>query len=191
MRSSTFQRKTSETEITTSVNLDGIGKSNVQTGIKYLDHMLTSLSTHSLIDIDLQAKGDLIHHIAEDVALSLGKCIGDALGDRSGIMRFGSASIPMDDALASASVDLVKRPSAVVDLQMSELNIEDMATEDVLHFFQSLATSIPANIHLRVEYGENQHHKVEALFKALAVSLRQAISNDPRRDNLPTSKGLI
>ena len=191
MRTSTFERKTSETEITTSVNLDGIGKSNVQTGIKYLDHMLTSLSTHSLIDIDLQAKGDLIHHIAEDVALSLGKCIGDALGDRAGIMRFGSMSIPMDDALASASVDLVKRPSAVVDLKMSELNIEDMATEDVLHFFQSLATSIPANIHLRVEYGENQHHKVEALFKALAVSLRQAISNDPRRDNLPTSKGMI
>ncbi len=191
MRTSTFERKTSETEITTSVNLDGTGKSNVQTGIKYLDHMLTSLSTHSLIDIDLQAKGDLVHHIAEDVALSLGKCIGDALGDRAGIMRFGSMSIPMDDALASASVDLVKRPSAVVDLKMSELNIEDMATEDVLHFFQSLATSIPANIHLRVEYGENQHHKVEALFKALAVSLRQAISNDSRRDNLPTSKGMI
>lgn len=191
MRTSTFERKTSETEITTSVNLDGRGKSNVSTGIKYLDHMLTSLSTHSLIDIDLQAKGDLIHHIAEDVALCLGKCIGDALGDRSGIMRFGSISIPMDDALASASVDLVKRPYAVVDLQMSEQNIEDMATEDVLHFFQSLATSLPANIHLRVEYGENQHHKVEALFKALAVALRQAISNDPRRDTLPTSKGLI
>jgi len=191
LRTSTFERKTSETEITTSVNLDGRGKSNVSTGIKYLDHMLTSLSTHSLIDIDLQAKGDLIHHIAEDVALCLGKCIGDALGDRSGIMRFGSISIPMDDALASASVDLVKRPYAVVDLQMSEQNIEDMATEDVLHFFQSLATSLPANIHLRVEYGENQHHKVEALFKALAVALRQAISNDPRRDTLPTSKGLI
>ncbi|MEK0326669.1 MAG: imidazoleglycerol-phosphate dehydratase HisB [Nitrosopumilus sp.] len=191
MRTSAFERKTSETEITTSVNLDGRGKSNVSTGIKYLDHMLTSLSTHSLIDIDLQAKGDLIHHIAEDVALCLGKCIGDALGDRSGIMRFGSISIPMDDALASASVDLVKRPYAVVDLQMSEQNIEDMATEDVLHFFQSLATSLPANIHLRVEYGENQHHKVEALFKALAVALRQAISNDPRRDTLPTSKGLI
>ena len=191
MRTSTFERKTSETEITTSVNLDGNGKSNVSTGIKYLDHMLTSLSTHSLIDIDLQAKGDLIHHIAEDVALCLGKCIGDALGDRSGIMRFGSISIPMDDALSSASVDLVKRPYAVIDLQMSERTIEDMATEDVLHFFQSLATSLPANIHLRVEYGENQHHKVESLFKALAVSLRQAISNDPRRDNLPTSKGLI
>jgi len=191
LRTSTFERKTSETEITTSVNLDGSGKSNVSTGIKYLDHMLTSLSTHSLIDIDLQAKGDLIHHIAEDVALCLGKCIGDALGDRSGIMRFGSISIPMDDALSSASVDLVKRPYAVIDLQMSEQTIEDMATEDVLHFFQSLATSLPANIHLRVEYGENQHHKVESLFKALAVSLRQAISNDPRRDNLPTSKGLI
>jgi len=191
LRTSTFERKTSETEITTIVNLDGIGKSNVRTGIKYLDHMLTSLSTHSLIDIDLQAKGDLIHHIAEDVALCLGKCIGDALGDRSGIMRFGSMSIPMDDALASASVDLVKRPYAVIDLQMSEQNIEDMATEDVLHFFQSLATSLPANIHLRVLYGENQHHKVEALFKALAVSLRQAIANDPRRDNLPTSKGMI
>ena len=191
MRTATFERKTSETEITTSVNLDGSGKSNVSTGIKYLDHMLTSLSTHSLIDIDLQAKGDLIHHIAEDVALCLGKCIGDALGDRSGIMRFGSISIPMDDALSSASVDLVKRPYAVIDLQMSEQTIEDMATEDVLHFFQSLATSLPANIHLRVEYGENQHHKVESLFKALAVSLRQAISNDPRRDNLPTSKGLI
>ncbi|MEE9134378.1 MAG: imidazoleglycerol-phosphate dehydratase HisB [Nitrososphaerales archaeon] len=191
MRTSTFERKTSETEITTSVNLDGSGKSNVSTGIKYLDHMLTSLSTHSLIDIDLQAKGDLIHHIAEDVALCLGKCIGDALGDRSGIMRFGSISIPMDDALSSASVDLVKRPYAVIDLQMSEQTIEDMATEDVLHFFQSLATSLPANIHLRVEYGENQHHTVESLFKALAVSLRQAISNDPRRDSLPTSKGLI
>ncbi len=191
MRTSTLERKTSETEITTIVNLDGSGKSNVRTGIKYLDHMLTSLSTHSLIDIDLQAKGDLIHHIAEDVALCLGKCIGDALGDRSGIMRFGSMSIPMDDALAFASVDLVKRPYAVIDLQMSEQNIEDMATEDVLHFFQSLATSLPANIHLRVVYGENQHHKVEALFKALAVSLRQAIANDPRRDNLPTSKGMI
>ncbi|MFQ6011348.1 MAG: imidazoleglycerol-phosphate dehydratase HisB [Nitrososphaerales archaeon] len=191
MRKSKFQRKTNETEISASVNLDGNGESDVQTGIKYLDHMLTSLSTHSLIDIDLHAKGDLIHHIAEDVALSLGKSIGDALGERTGILRFGFASIPMDDALASASIDLVKRPHSVVDLKMSESTIEDMATEDVFHFFQSLATSIPANIHLRVEYGENQHHKVEALFKALAVALRQAISNDPRRDNLPTSKGLI
>jgi imidazoleglycerol-phosphate dehydratase len=189
MRSGEKQRETKETNISAKINIDGVGESRVDTSIKFLDHMVTSLSTHSLIDIEITAKGDLIHHIAEDVAIVLGEALSQALGERLGIARFGSALVPMDDALAYASVDLVKRPYSVIDLRIDKEGIEDMVSEDILHFLRSLSTSLSANLHVSVQYGNNDHHKVEAGIKALAISLRNACSMDERRVGLPTSKG--
>lgn len=187
----TATRKTSETQITAEVDLKGQGKSRVKTGIAYLDHMIEALSFHSLIDIELRAEGDLVHHVAEDVAIILGECLAKALGGRRGIRRFGSAMVPMDDSLAYASVDLAKRPYGVVDLKIEKEGVEDMVREDITHFLSSLSTSLNANIHVNVQYGSNDHHKVEAAFKALALSLREAISQDPRRRGSPSSKGVM
>ena len=184
-------RKTRETHVTIKTNLRGKGHSNVKTGINYLDHMINILSFHSLIDIELSAKGDLIHHVAEDVAISLGEGLSKALGGRRGIRRFGSAVVPMDDSLASASIDLAKRPYSVIDLKIEKEGIEDMVREDIFHFIHSLAYSLKANIHVNVQYGENDHHKAEAAFKALALSLREAVSPDPQRRGTPSSKGVL
>ncbi|MGI0092419.1 MAG: imidazoleglycerol-phosphate dehydratase HisB [Nitrososphaerales archaeon] len=188
-----IETETKETKIRAEVNLDGTGKSRVSTGTKFLDHMLASLSTHSLIDIDLRATGDLRHHIIEDCAIALGRCLSKALGDRSGIVRFGSAMVPMDEALAFASLDLVKRTYfAMSDLELRRTSIEDLPREDLEHFFRSLCDSFGCTMHLGVECGSNDHHKVEACFKALALSLRRAVERDPRRLNsatVPSSKG--
>ena len=181
-RTAEIETKTKETTITVRVNLDGTGKSNASTGTKFLDHMIASLSTHSLIDISLKARGDLQHHIVEDCSIALGKCISKALGDRSGIVRFGSAFVPMDEALGFASIDLVKRSYFVMsDLDLRRNMIEDLPREDLEHFFRSLCDSIACTMHIRLEYGSNDHHKVEACFKALALSLRRAMDRDPRR----------
>ena len=189
MRLGEIVRETKETNISAKINIDGIGESDVKTTVKFLDHIVTSLSTHSLIDIEIDATGDLIHHIAEDVAIVLGEALSRGLGERAGITRFGSALVPMDDSLAFASVDLVKRPYSVIDLKIDKEGIEDMVGEDIVHFLQSLSTSLSANLHVSVQYGNNDHHKVEAGFKALAISLRNACSLDERRIGLPTSKG--
>jgi len=190
----TFELETStkETRIRVRVNIDGTGSNNISTGTKFLDHMLASFATHSLIDINLQAKGDLRHHIIEDSALALGKCLDNALGDRKGLVRFGFASIPMDEALSSMSLDLVKRSYFVCsDLQIKRNSIEDLPKEDVEHFLRSLCNSLQCTAHLRVEYGTNDHHKIEACFKALAVAFRKAAERDSRRNDLsiPSSKG--
>lgn len=191
-RTAEIETKTKETTITVRVNLDGTGKSNASTGTKFLDHMIASLSTHSLIDISLKARGDLQHHIVEDCSIALGKCISKALGDRSGIVRFGSAFVPMDEALGFASIDLVKRSYFVMsDLDLRRNMIEDLPREDLEHFFRSLCDSIACTMHIRLEYGSNDHHKVEACFKALALSLRRAMDRDPRRYSIPSSKGSI
>ena len=182
-------RKTKETSISVAVNIDGSGDTKVKTGIKFLDHMVASLSKHSMIDIALEGKGDLVHHLVEDVAITLGEALDKALGNRASIIRFGSASVPMDDALAYAAVDLVKRPYSVIELKIDKDDIEDIPAEDIYHFLQSLATSMQANIHIIVKYGQNDHHKVEAGFKALALSLKQACSIDAKRKGLPTLKG--
>lgn len=142
MRLGEIVRETKETNISAKVNIDGIGESNVKTTVKFLDHIVTSLSTHSLIDIEIDATGDLIHHIAEDVAIVLGEALSRGLGERAGITRFGSALVPMDDSLAFASVDLVKRPYSVIDLKIDKEGIEDMVGEDIVHFLQSLSTSL-------------------------------------------------
>jgi imidazoleglycerol-phosphate dehydratase len=191
MRIKEVYRKTKETEVKVCVNLDGEGKVEVNTAVPFLDHMLTSLSTHSLIDITATVKGDLVHHCVEDLAISLGEAINKALGTREGISRFGSAAAPMDCSLAFAAVDLVKRPYFKIDLKLRGKKVEEMPTEDINHFFESLATALQANVHLFIEYGSNDHHKAEAATKALALSLRQAITMDPKRKGVPSSKGVI
>jgi imidazoleglycerol-phosphate dehydratase len=191
VRSEEVYRKTKETEVQVKVNLDGEGKASVKTGVPFLDHMITSLSTHSLIDITASVKGDLVHHSVEDLALGLGEAINKALGTREGIIRFGNAAAPMDCSLAFAAIDLVKRPYFKIDLKLKGKKVENMPTEDINHFFESFATSLQSNVHLFVEYGSNDHHKAEAAIKALALSLRQAIALDPRRKGVPSSKGVI
>ncbi len=191
MRTSEVSRKTRETEVYVKVNLDGEGRADVNTGTVFLDHLVTSLATHSLIDITAQAKGDLRHHMAEDVAICLGEALRKALGEGEGISRFGYALVPMDCSLAFSAVDLVKRPYAKIDLKLRGRKIEDAACEDLRHFLETLASSLQANLHLWVQYGSNDHHKIEASFKALALALRQAVAIDPRRRGVPSSKGAI
>jgi imidazoleglycerol-phosphate dehydratase len=191
MRVGEVSRKTSETDVNVKVNLDGQGVAEVETGIEFLDHMLKSLATHSLIDITAKAKGDLTHHTLEDVAICLGEAVLKALGSASGITRFGYAIVPMDCSLALAAVDLAKRPYVVVDLKMRGKKVEDMPCENIMHFLETLAMALRANVHVWVQYGSNDHHKVEAAFKALALALRQAVSLDSRRGGIPSSKGVI
>ena len=191
MRADEVYRKTRETEVRVKVNLDAEGKASVKTGVAFLDHMITSLATHSLIDITATVKGDLRHHAVEDLAIGLGEALNKALGNREGITRFGYAAAPMDCSLAFAAVDLVKRPYFKIDLKLRGKKIEDMPTEDINHFFESLVISLCANVHVFVQYGSNDHHKAEAAIKALALSLRQAIALDPRRKGVPSSKGVI
>jgi imidazoleglycerol-phosphate dehydratase len=191
MRADEVYRKTRETEVRVKVNLDAEGKASVNTGVSFLDHMITSLATHSLIDITATVKGDLRHHAVEDLAIGLGEALSKALDTREGIIRFGYAAAPMDCSLAFAAVDLVKRPYFKIDLKLRGKKIEDMPTEDINHFFETLATSLQANVHVFVQYGSNDHHKAEAAIKALALSLRQAIALDLRRKGVPSSKGAI
>lgn len=191
MRAEEVYRKTKETEVKAKVNLDGEGKAVIDSGVPFLDHMLTSLATHSLIDIEASVKGDLVHHCVEDLAIGLGEALNKALGTRVGITRFGNAAAPMDCSLAFAAVDLVKRPYFKIDLKFKGRKVEEMQTEDINHFYESLTNSLQANVHMFVMYGSNDHHKAEAATKALALSLRQAVTVDPRRKGVPSSKGVI
>jgi len=191
MRVNEVYRKTRETEVLVKVNLDSEGKADIDTGVPFLNHLMTSLATHSLIDITAKVKGDLKHHAVEDLALCLGEALSKALGSREGINRFGHAAVPMDCSLAFSAVDLVKRPYSKIDLKLRGKKVEDMPTEDICHFLETLATSLSANIHVWVEYGNNDHHKAEAAIKALALSLKQASALDPRRKGIPSSKGVI
>jgi imidazoleglycerol-phosphate dehydratase len=191
MRTEEVYRKTKETEVKVNVNLDGTGKVEVKTDVPFLDHILTSLATHSMIDITAKVTGDLRHHSVEDLAIGLGEAISKALGTREGITRFGYAAAPMDCSLAFAAVDLVKRPYFKIDLKLRGKKIEDMPTEDINHFFESLTTSLCANVHVYVQYGSNDHHKAEASVKALSLALRKAVAMDPRRKGVPSSKGVI
>ncbi|MCW4044558.1 MAG: imidazoleglycerol-phosphate dehydratase [Candidatus Bathyarchaeota archaeon] len=191
MRVNEVYRKTRETEVRVKVNLDGEGKADVDTGVQFLNHLVTSLATHSLIDFTAKVTGDLKHHATEDLAICLGDALNKALDSRESITRFGYAAVPMDCSLAFAAIDLVKRPYAKVDLNLRGKKIEDMPTEDIYHFLETLATSLAANVHVWVEYGSNDHHKTEAAFKALALSLRQAVAFDARRKGVPSSKGAI
>jgi imidazoleglycerol-phosphate dehydratase len=154
--------------------------------------MLQSFATHSLIDVEVKAQGDLQHHIVEDVALTLGSALNKALGDRKGIRRFGYALVPMDDALALSAVDLVRRPYSSIQLKLERTMLEDTPKEDLEHLLPSLTTALEATVHVKILDGSNDHHKIEAAFKAFALALRDAIALDQRRSQqLPTSKGMM
>lgn len=186
-------RATRETSIALRVNLDGVGDSSVSTGLGFLDHMLASLALHARIDLSLTCEGDLRvddHHTVEDCALALGEAINEALADRAGITRFAHAYAPLDEALARVVIDLSGRPSACVNLALTRERLGDVATENLTHFFVSLATTLRASLHVDVLRGENDHHKAEAAFKALALALRAAIARDGSA-RVPSAKGVL
>jgi imidazoleglycerol-phosphate dehydratase len=195
MRAASLHRQTSETDIQLSLNLDGSGQHDIATGIGFLDHVLAHIAVHGLFDLTLRATGDLhvdAHHTIEDTALLLGQALAEAVGDKRGIVRMGSAFVPMDEALAFVAVDLSGRPYAVVEAAWHAPAIGQFPTSLVAHFFESLAASARANVHARVEYGRDDHHQAEALFKALGRALDAATTIDPRRAGLvPSTKGQL
>lgn len=192
MRKVKVERKTKEVDITLELNVDGTGNAQIQTGIKFLDHMLLTLAKHGLFDLQVNATGDLSHHVAEDVALVLGEALNKATNHGKGIKRFGSAFVPMDESLARVTVDLGGRPYCIRNLRLLLSQIEDLKTEDMEHFFESLALAAKANIHVTVLYGNNEHHKIEAAMKALALALREAFTLEPRLgDQIPSAKGVL
>ena len=192
-RTSTIKRTTKETDVSASVNLDGTGKISVNTGISFLDHLITSFAKHSMMDLQVKAKSrdKIEHHLIEDTAIAIGSAVDKALGNRAGITRFSFASVPMDESLAEASLDLVKRPFHKVDLKIKRNNIEGMSKEDIEHFFQSLTQNLNSCVHLSVKYGENDHHKIESAIKSLAVALRIASSADKKQKGIPSTKGAM
>jgi imidazoleglycerol-phosphate dehydratase len=195
VRTATVERKTKETKIKGRVVLDGSGISEISTGIGFLDHMLDQLAKHSLIDITLQAKGDLhidFHHTTEDTGYVIGAAVAKALGDRAGIQRYGSATIPFDEALTQVSVDVSNRPYLVWRVNFSRPKLGEMDTELFKEWFQAFAQSAGVTLHIENRYGENNHHIVESCFKGLARALRQAIEIDPRRAGaVPSTKGTL
>ena len=190
-RKSSINRSTKETSVIVSVNLDGTGKTTIQTGISFLDHLITAFGKHGMMDLKVNAKSNdkIEHHLIEDIAITMGLAIDKALGTRSGITRFSYASVPMDESLAEASIDLVKRPFWKLALSIKRNTIEDISKEDLEHFFQSLLQNLNCCVHLTVKYGDNDHHKVEAAIKSLAVAFREASSYDKKQKGIPSTKG--
>ena len=187
-------RQTKETKINLSLNLDGAGKSASETAIGFFDHMLDLLSRHSLIDLTVQAEGDLdvdAHHTVEDVGIVLGQTLEKALGDKRGINRYGWAIVPMDESLAQVAIDLSGRPAFVFNVKFTGDLIGTFPVELVEEFFKALSTSARMNLHITVPYGTNNHHISEAIFKAVAKALRQAVSHDPRNTDVPSTKGSL
>lgn len=194
MRHAAVERRTGETEITLALAVDGSGRAEVNTGIGFLDHMLTLFAGHGLFDLRVSAKGDLEvdeHHTAEDTFICLGKALDQALGNRRGIVRAAHAYVPMDEALALVAVDLGGRPYCVVDAEFATPRLGGLGTDLIFHLLESLAVHGRLNLHARVLYGRNDHHKAEALFKALARSLDAATQLDPRRGDVPSTKGTL
>jgi len=192
-RKSTIKRATKETNVSVSVKIDGIGKTSINTGINFLDHLIAAFGKHAMLDLVVKAKSNdkIEHHLIEDTAITIGSAIDKALGNRSGITRFSYASVPMDESLAEASVDLVKRPYYKLVLSIKRSKIEDISKEDIEHFFQSLLQNLNSCIHLTVKYGDNDHHKVEAAMKSLAVAFRIASSKDKKQKGIPSTKGAM
>ncbi|MCH7486708.1 MAG: imidazoleglycerol-phosphate dehydratase HisB [Proteobacteria bacterium] len=195
MRKATVERKTKETSIKATVNLDGTGSYDVSSGIGFLDHMLEQFSRHSLIDLDLKASGDLhidFHHITEDTGIAVGEAVAKALGERTGIVRFGSAMSAMDETLTRVVVDASMRPYLIWKVDIEKPKLGDMDTELFKEWFQAFAQAAGITLHMETLYGENSHHIVESCYKGLARALRQAIAIDPRRpDEVPSTKGVL
>jgi imidazoleglycerol-phosphate dehydratase len=192
-RTATVRRTSAETDVSVTVDLDGRGATEISTGVGFYDHLLGSLAHHALFDLSIQATGDLEvdeHHTVEDVALVLGQAISDALGDRAGIRRFGHAAVPMDEAIATCTLDLSGRSYAVLELAFGGERIGALSSQLIPHALESLARTAGMTLHLQAA-GRNDHHVAEAAFKALAVALRNAVELDPRRAGVPSTKGRL
>ncbi|MFC2022737.1 imidazoleglycerol-phosphate dehydratase HisB [Chloroflexota bacterium] len=191
-RTSIIKRETAETNISLELNIDGSGQTEMNTGIRVFDHLLSQLSRHGLFDIKVSATGNDQHHLVEDVAICLGKAFGEALGEKRGIVRMADASVPMDDVLATVAVDLSGRGYAVVELPFSDREISGFETDIIRHFLESFAIEARLNLHARIAYGTNDHHKAEALFKALGRALNTATRIDQRiSGQLPSTKEFL
>ena len=194
-RVSSVDRKTNETQIKVSVNLDGTGKNAITTGLPFFDHMIQQLSKHSLIDIDIKCDGDLeidSHHTMEDVGWALGKAIKEALGNKQGIKRYSFSYLPMDECLTRCCVDISGRPWLVWNVFLPNITIKNIETEIFREFFQSFSQSAEFTLHIENIYGQNSHHIIESCFKSMAISLRNAINLDLRNlDNVPSTKGTL
>ena len=195
MREAKIARKTKETSIEVAVNLDGGGVYEVSTGIGFLDHMLEQLSRHSLIDLNVKAKGDIhidFHHTTEDTAIAIGQAVSEALGERTGIVRYGSALVPMDETLTRVALDASNRPYLIWRVSFARPKIGDMDTELFKEWFQAFSQHAGVTLHIENLYGENSHHIVESCFKGLARSLRAAVAIDPRKaGEVPSTKGVL
>ena len=194
-RTATIARTTSETDISLTLDLDGTGQADIDTGIGFLDHMLTALTRHALFDLTVRAKGDLhidFHHTTEDVGIVLGRAVAQALGDKRGIARFGHAVVPMDEALAEAAIDISGRPFLAWSVAFGQPKVGEMDTELFEEFFRAFATNALLTMHVTRKAGTNTHHVAEACFKALARALRMAVAPDPRvGDRIPSTKGAL
>lgn len=188
-----LERRTKETTIDLNVNLDGTGKSDIKTSIPFLDHLLNSFATYSNIDIQLIAdsKDKIKHHLIEDIGIVLGQAINKALGNRERITRFGHALIPMDESLSKVVIDLIIRSYYYIDLKLEREYIENISKEDILHFIQSFVSNLNCCIHIIVEYGTNDHHKLESIIKAFSIALKIAMRIDPKNKEMPTTKGMM
>ena len=195
MRKGSVNRETKETSIQVDVNLDGTGKSNISTGIGFLDHMMEQIAKHSLIDIDLKAKGDLhidLHHTTEDSGIAFGEALKEALGDKKGIRRYASATIPMDETLSRVSLDISNRPYLVWNVKLAVEKLGEMDTELFKEWYHAFSQSAGITLHIENIYGENSHHIIESCYKGLARALRDAVQVDPRAQNIiPSTKGTI
>jgi imidazoleglycerol-phosphate dehydratase len=189
------ERKTKETEISVAVDLDGTGRSEIATGIGFLDHMLDQLARHSLVDLKVTARGDLhidFHHTTEDTGICIGEAVSQALGDRKGIRRWGEATVPMDETLTRVALDASNRPYLIWKVTFSKPKLGEMDTELFKEWFQAFAQNAGLTLHIENLYGENNHHIVESCFKGLARALRQAVEIDPRKsDAVPSTKGVL
>lgn len=194
-RKAKVARKTKETEIAVSLDLDGSGAYKVSTGVGFLDHMLEQLSRHSLIDLEVQARGDIhidYHHLTEDTGIAIGQAVGQALGDRAGITRYGDALIPMDETLTRVAMDVSNRPYLIWKVNFTKPKLGEMDTELFKEWFQAFAQNAGITLHVENLYGENNHHIVESCYKGLARALRNAITVDPRSPHaVPSTKGTL
>ncbi len=190
-RTAKVTRSTNETDVVVTLDLDGSGSAAIDTGVGFFDHLLTALAHHGMFDLEIATNGDLEideHHTVEDTALVLGSAFAEALGDRAGIVRYGNATVPMDEALATAAVDVGGRPYAVIDIELRTERIGQLGTQMIPHALESLARTAGFTVHITAR-GRNDHHVAEAAIKALARALRAAVADDPRRTGVPSTKG--
>ncbi|MFN2617324.1 MAG: imidazoleglycerol-phosphate dehydratase HisB [Thermoleophilaceae bacterium] len=193
-RSAEISRQTAETQIELTLDLDGSGEGARETGVGFFDHLLDALARHGALNLDVRAQGDLEtgpHHTVEDTGIALGQALDSALGDRAGIVRFGDAVVPMDEARASCAIDVSGRPYTAFDAELPEATVGDFDTDLTQEFFRAVANTAKLTVHLRVEAGSNAHHMVEAAFKAFARALRAAVAIDPDESGVPSTKGLL